>query len=43
MEKVGDIDVYRRVRVVKLRGVNHNTGFFTLEYKGDGFQVSQVI
>lgn len=43
MEKVGDIDVYRRIRVVKLRGVNHNTGFFTLEYKGDSFQVSQVI
>jgi KaiC/GvpD/RAD55 family RecA-like ATPase len=43
MEKVGDIDVYRRVRIVKLRGVNHNTGFFTLEYKQDRFQVSQVI
>jgi KaiC/GvpD/RAD55 family RecA-like ATPase len=43
MEKVGDIDVYRRIRVVKLRGVNHNTGFFTLEYKQDRFQVSQVI
>ncbi|MFQ5909459.1 MAG: RAD55 family ATPase [Thermoplasmata archaeon] len=43
MEKVGDIDVYRRIRMVKLRGVNHNTGFFTLEYKKDRFQVSQVI
>lgn len=43
MEKVGEIDVYRRIRIVKLRGVNHNTGFFTLEYKVDGFQVSQVI
>ncbi|MFQ6128280.1 MAG: RAD55 family ATPase [Thermoplasmata archaeon] len=43
MEKVSEIDVYRRIRVVKLRGVNHNTGFFTLEYKKDGFQVSQVI
>lgn len=43
MEKVGDIDVYRRIRIVKLRGVNHNTGFFTLEYKQNRFQVSQVI
>ena len=43
MEKVGEVDVYRRIRIVKLRGVNHNTGFFTLEYKTDGFQVSQVI
>ncbi|MFQ6107327.1 MAG: RAD55 family ATPase [Thermoplasmata archaeon] len=43
MEKVGDIDVYRRIRIVKLRGVNHNTGFFTLEYKQGRFQVSQVI
>jgi len=43
MEKVGEIDVYRRIRCVKMRGVNHSTGIFTLEFKGGNFQVSQVI
>lgn len=43
MEKVGEIDVYRRIRCVKMRGVDHNTGYFTLEFKEGAFQVSQVI
>jgi len=43
MEKVGGLDVYRRIRCVKMRGVNHSTGIYTLEFKEGGFKVSQVI
>ena len=43
MEKVGGLDVYRRIRCIKMRGVNHSTGIYTLEYREGGFKVSQVI
>ncbi len=43
MEKVGGLDVYRRIRCVKMRGVDHHTGVFTLEFKEGSFKVSQVI
>lgn len=43
MEKVGETDVYRRIRCVKMRGVDHGTGYFTLEYKDKQFQVARVI
>lgn len=43
MERVNEVDVHRRIRCVKMRGVNHNTGYFTLEFKGDAFQASQTI
>jgi len=43
MEKVGEIDVYRRIRCVKMRGVRHHTGYFTLEYRNGRFHVTQVI
>jgi KaiC/GvpD/RAD55 family RecA-like ATPase len=43
MDRVGEVDVYRRIRCVKMRGVHHNTGVFTLEFRDGGFQVSQVI
>jgi KaiC/GvpD/RAD55 family RecA-like ATPase len=43
MEKVGKIDVYRRMRCVKMRGVNHQTGYFTLEFKNGRFHATQVI
>ena len=43
MEKVGGLDVYRRIRCVKMRGVDHSTGIYTLEYKEGSFKVSQVI
>ena len=31
MDRVGELDVYRRIRCVKLRGAKHNPGIFTLE------------
>jgi KaiC/GvpD/RAD55 family RecA-like ATPase len=43
MEKVGKIDVYRRMRCIKMRGVNHQTGYFTLEFKNGRFHATQVI
>ncbi len=43
MDRVGDTDVYRRIRCVKMRGVDHDTGYFTLEYKDNHFQVARVI
>lgn len=43
MERVNEVDVSRRIRCVKMRGVNHNTGYFTLEFKDDEFQAGQAI
>lgn len=43
MDRIGDTDVFRRIRCAKMRGVNHDTGYFTLEFKNNRFQVSKVI
>ena len=43
MDRVGELDVYRRIRCVKMRGVNHNPGIFTLEYRDGAFHVTRVI
>ncbi len=43
MERVNEVDVHRRIRCVKMRGINHNTGYFTLDFKEDAFQASQAI
>src|SRR5437899_8117969 len=43
MDRVGDLDVYRRIRCVKLRGANHNPGIFTLELQDGVFRVTRVI
>ena len=43
MERVGDIDVYRRIRCLKMRGVEHNTNVFTLEFRDGRFRATQVI
>jgi circadian clock protein KaiC len=43
MDRIGDTDVFRRIRCAKMRGVNHDTGYFTLEFKNNRFQVSRVI
>ena len=43
MERVGDIDIFRRIRCIKLRGMNHNTGIFTLEYKDNIFKITQAL
>jgi len=43
MDRVGELDVYRRIRCVKMRGVNHNPGIFTLEFRDRAFRVTRVI
>jgi len=43
MDRVGELDVYRRIRCVKMRGVNHNPGIFTLEFRDGAFHVTRVI
>jgi KaiC/GvpD/RAD55 family RecA-like ATPase len=43
MDRVGELDVYRRIRCVKMRGVNHNPGIFTLELEDGVFRVTRVI
>ena len=43
MERVGDIDIFRRIRCMKLRGMNHNTAIFTLEFKNKIFKITQAL
>lgn len=43
MERVGDIDVYRRIRCLKMRGVDHSANIFTLEFRDGRFRATQVI
>jgi len=43
MERVGDLDVYRRIRCLKMRGVEHSTNIFTLEFRDGKFRATQVI
>jgi KaiC/GvpD/RAD55 family RecA-like ATPase len=43
MERVGEIDIFRRIRCIKMRGMDHNTSIFTLEYKNNMFKITQAI
>ncbi|MDD4307378.1 MAG: ATPase domain-containing protein [Thermoplasmata archaeon] len=43
MEKVSDVNVQRRIRVVKMRSTEHNSDFFTLLYGKAGFTATRVI
>ena len=43
MERVGDLDVYRRIRCLKMRGVDHSANVFTLEFRDGRFRATQVI
>ena len=43
LERVGDIDIFRRIRCVKMRGMDHNTSIFTLEFKDNIFKISQAL
>jgi KaiC/GvpD/RAD55 family RecA-like ATPase len=42
MEKRGDFEVQRRLRVVKMRGVKHDVGYHALVYE-NGFRVTDVL
>ena len=44
MERVGDINIQRRIRMVKLRATKHSANFFSLLHYDDGdFAVTKVI
>lgn len=43
MHQFSDVDIQRRIRVVKMRGSNHKTGFYALVFEDSRFQVTRVI
>jgi KaiC/GvpD/RAD55 family RecA-like ATPase len=43
MKVVGDVDVQRRIRCVKMRGANHNMCYFSLEFKKGVFKIAPAI
>jgi KaiC/GvpD/RAD55 family RecA-like ATPase len=43
MKQMGEIDIHRRIRCVKMRGMNHNTSQFTLEFNNSEFRVTKAI
>ena len=43
MHPITDVEVQRRIRVVKMRGSNHKTGFHALVFEDGRFQVTSVI
>ena len=43
LSPVGEVDLQRRIRCIKLRGMDHNTSMFALDHKGKGFIISPAI
>ncbi len=43
MERVGDVNIQRRIRCVKMRATAHNTDYYTLMYHQGRFQATRVI
>ena len=43
MHPISDVEVQRRLRVVKMRGSNHRTGFQALVFEDGRFQITSVI
>jgi KaiC/GvpD/RAD55 family RecA-like ATPase len=42
-QEIGETDVQRRIRAVKLRSTNHKTGYFSLLFSDGMFRATQVI
>ncbi|MFQ5838208.1 MAG: RAD55 family ATPase [Thermoplasmata archaeon] len=43
MHQVSDVDVQRRIRVVKMRAANHKTGFYALVFDKGKFSVTRAM
>jgi KaiC/GvpD/RAD55 family RecA-like ATPase len=43
LQSIGESDVQRRIRAVKLRSTNHKTGYFSLMFNDGTFRATQVI
>ncbi len=43
LQEIGETDIQRRIRAVKLRSTNHKTGYFSLLFSEGMFRATQVI
>jgi KaiC/GvpD/RAD55 family RecA-like ATPase len=43
MHQISDADVQRRLRVVKMRGSNHRTGFHAIVFEDGRFQITSIM
>lgn len=43
LQEIGETDIQRRIRAVKLRSTNHKTGYFSLLFNDGKFSATQVI
>jgi KaiC/GvpD/RAD55 family RecA-like ATPase len=43
LQEIGETDIQRRIRAVKLRSTNHKTGYFSLLFSEGVFRATQVI
>src|SRR3990170_3416516 len=43
MHPISDTDVQRRIRVIKMRGSHHKTGFYTLVFEDGRFQATRAM
>lgn len=43
MKPINEFDIQRRLRCVKMRGMNHDTGYFALMFEGSTFRVTKAI
>jgi len=43
LQEIGETDIQRRIRAVKLRSTNHKTGYFSLLFNEGVFSATQVI
>lgn len=43
LSPVGEVDLQRRIRCIKMRGMSHNTSMFALDMKDGNFRISPAI
>lgn len=43
LQEIGETDIQRRIRCIKLRSTNHKTGYFSLLFADGRFRATQVI
>ena len=43
MHQISDVEVQRRVRILKMRGSHHKTGFHAIVFEDGRFQITSVI
>jgi len=43
LQEIGETDIQRRIRAIKLRSTDHKTGYFSLLFSDGKFRATQVI